>query len=49
MARTKPPSDKILTIRLTESELNNLESYCISKSKTKTEVIRDYIRRLKTA
>jgi predicted DNA-binding protein len=47
MSRTKPPSDKILTIRLPESELNHLEDYCIAQGKTKTEVVRELIRKLR--
>ncbi len=47
MPRTKPPSNKVLTIRLTEADLSTLETYCLAKGKTKTEVIIEYIRRLK--
>ncbi|AFY70061.1 CopG-like domain-containing protein DNA-binding [Thalassoporum mexicanum PCC 7367] len=47
MARTKPPSNKVMSIRLTESEFKQLEKYCIDKGKTKTEAIRNMIRRLR--
>jgi len=47
MSRTKPLSDKVLTIRLPLQELEHLESYCIGKGETKTEVLRRFIRRLK--
>ncbi len=47
MSRTKPPSNKVLTIRLPEAEWQHLEAYCLAKGKTKTEVLLDYIRRLK--
>ncbi len=49
MPRTKPPSDKVLTIRLTGSELEHLEAYCASKGRTKTDVVRELIRKLKVA
>ncbi len=47
MARTKPPSDKVLTIRLPASELDRLEHYCLERGRTKTEVLREMIRRLR--
>ncbi|NEO29452.1 MAG: ribbon-helix-helix protein, CopG family [Symploca sp. SIO3C6] len=47
MARTKPLSDKVLTIRLPEKDLKHLETYCIEQGKTKTEVIRVLIQNLK--
>ena len=47
MARTKLPSDKALTIRLPAQELERLESYCLAKGKSKTEVLREFIRRLR--
>lgn len=47
MARTKPPSDKELKIRLPKNELDQLETYCTKHGKTKTEVLREYIRSLK--
>jgi hypothetical protein len=47
MPRTKPPSNKVLTIRLTESDFRHLEEFCAEKGKTKTEVLVDLIRRLK--
>ncbi|ARV58059.1 hypothetical protein BZZ01_04900 [Nostocales cyanobacterium HT-58-2] len=40
-------SDKPLTIRLPESELEILKAYCRQESRTQTEVIREYIRNLK--
>jgi hypothetical protein len=46
MARTKPRSDKVLTIRIPEKDLKHLESYCIAHGKTKTEVIRSLIQQL---
>lgn len=46
MARTKPKSDKVLTIRLPEKDLLQLEAYCIADGKTKTEVIRHFIQSL---
>ncbi|WP_264314184.1 ribbon-helix-helix protein, CopG family [Thalassoporum mexicanum] len=36
-----------MSIRLTESEFKQLEKYCIDKGKTKTEAIRNMIRRLR--
>ncbi|MEC4804955.1 MAG: hypothetical protein SAJ12_02250 [Jaaginema sp. PMC 1079.18] len=49
MPRTKPPSNKVLTIRLTEADFHLLEGYCAHQGKTKTEVMVDLIRRLKGA
>lgn len=46
MARTKPRSDKVLTIRLPEHDLQHLEAYCMAHGKTKTEVIRAMIQTL---
>ncbi|MGB3695261.1 MAG: hypothetical protein WA865_22040 [Spirulinaceae cyanobacterium] len=46
MARTKPKSDKVLTIRLPEKDLKYLEAYCIDQGKTKTEVLRGLIHSL---
>ena len=46
MARTKPKSDKVLTIRLPERDLLRLEAYCMADEKTKTEVIRQFIHSL---
>ncbi|MGK7882350.1 MAG: hypothetical protein AB4060_19950 [Crocosphaera sp.] len=46
MARTKPKSDKVLTIRLPERDLLRLEAYCRADGKTKTEVIRQFIHSL---
>lgn len=46
MARTKPKSDKVLTIRLPEKDLLRLEAYCRKDGKTKTEVIRQFIHNL---
>ncbi|EAZ91505.1 hypothetical protein [Crocosphaera chwakensis] len=46
MARTKPRSDKVLTIRLPERDLLRLEAYCMEDGKTKTEVIRQFIHSL---
>ncbi|MEM8777592.1 MAG: hypothetical protein AAGF26_01710 [Cyanobacteria bacterium P01_G01_bin.49] len=46
MARTKPKSDKVLTIRLPEKDLLRLEAYCMADGKTKTEVIRHFIKSL---
>lgn len=46
MARTKPKSDKVLTIRLPERDLLRLEAYCMEDGKTKTEVIRHFIHSL---
>jgi len=46
MARTKPRSDKVLTIRIPEKDLRRLEAFCILEEKTKTEVIRGFIRQL---
>lgn len=48
MPRTKPPSNKVLTIRLTESDFHHLEEFCAQKGKTKTEVLVDMIRRLES-
>lgn len=46
MARTKPRSDKVLTIRIPEKDLKRLEAFCIEQEKTKTEVIRSLIQQL---
>jgi hypothetical protein len=46
MARTKPRSDKVLTIRVPEKDLRRLEAFCILQEKTKTEVIRGFIHQL---
>jgi hypothetical protein len=46
MARTKPRSDKVLTIRIPEKDLRRLEAFCIFQEKTKTEVIRSFIHQL---
>ena len=47
MTRTKPPSNKVLTIRLTEADFHYLEVYCSQNEKTKTEVLVEMIRKLK--
>lgn len=49
MARTKPRSDKVLTIRIPEKDLKRLEAFCIAHEKTKTEVIRSLIQQLEVA
>ena len=46
MVRTKPKSDKVLTIRLPEKDLIHLERYCRAKGRTKTEVLRHLIQGL---
>lgn len=46
MARTKPRSDKVLTIRIPEKDLKHLEAYCMAHGKTKTEVLRHLIQQL---
>ena len=46
MVRTKPKSDKVLTIRLPEKDLIHLERYCRAKGRTKTEVLRQLIQGL---
>lgn len=46
MARTKPKSDKVLTIRLPDQDLQHLEAYCLAHGKTKTEVLRGLIQSL---
>lgn len=38
--------DKQLKVRLTEEEMKRLEAYAQSKGYSKSEVIRDYIKRL---
>ncbi|AVP90048.1 ribbon-helix-helix domain-containing protein [Synechocystis sp. B12] len=48
MIRTKPKSDKVLTIRLPEKDLVHLERYCAAEGRTKTEVLRQLIRNLPT-
>ncbi len=40
-------SVKVLTIRVPEIEMLQLEAYCTNNGRTKTDVIREYIRRLK--
>ncbi|MEN9213656.1 MAG: ribbon-helix-helix protein, CopG family [Gloeomargarita sp. DG02_4_bins_56] len=47
MPRTKPPSDRVLTIRLPNEELVKLENYCAAKGRTKTDVLRELIRKLR--
>ena len=47
MTRTKPPSNKVLTIRLTEADFQKLETYCSHNQRTKTEVLVEMIRKLK--
>lgn len=39
--------NKPLTVMVTEEEMLNLEQYCEQTSRTKTEVIRAYLRSLK--
>jgi predicted DNA binding CopG/RHH family protein len=46
MVRTKPKSDKVLTIRLPEKDLIHLERYCSAQGRTKTEVLRQFIQTL---
>ncbi|AIE72902.1 MULTISPECIES: ribbon-helix-helix protein, CopG family [unclassified Synechocystis] len=46
MVRTKPKSDKVLTIRLPEKDLVHLEKYCTAEGRTKTEVLRQLIQSL---
>jgi hypothetical protein len=46
MIRTKPKSDKVLTIRLPEKDLVHLERYCVAEGRTKTEVLRQLIQNL---
>ncbi|MBE9175583.1 ribbon-helix-helix protein, CopG family [Synechocystis salina LEGE 06155] len=48
MIRTKPKSDKVLTIRLPEKDLVHLERYCAAEGRTKTEVLRQLIQNLPT-
>jgi len=46
MVRTKPKSDKVLTIRLPEKDLIHLERYCHAQGRTKTDVLRQLIQGL---
>lgn len=39
--------NKPLTVMVTEEEMRNLDQYCEQTSRTKTEVIRAYLRSLK--
>lgn len=39
--------NKPLTVMVTEEEMKNLDRYCEQTSRTKTEVIRAYLRGLK--
>ena len=39
--------NKPLTVMVTEDEMVNLEEYCEQTSRTKTEVLRAYLRSLK--
>ena len=39
--------NKALTVMVTEDEMVNLDRYCEQTSRTKTEVIRAYLRSLK--
>lgn len=39
--------NKPLTVMVTEEEMMNLDQYCEQTSRTKTEVIRAYLRSLK--
>lgn len=48
MVRTKPKSDKVLTIRLPEKDLMHLERYCSAEGRTTTDVLRQLIRALPT-
>jgi predicted DNA-binding protein len=41
-------SDKVLTIRLPDLELDRLEKYCERNKRTKTDVVREFIRSLPT-
>jgi predicted DNA-binding protein len=43
MGRT---SDKILTVRVPDIEMERLDTYCAQTKRTKTDVIRELIRRL---
>jgi predicted DNA-binding protein len=42
-------SEKVLTIRLPDLELDKLEKYCCENKRTKTDVIREFIRSLDVA
>lgn len=46
MVRTKPKSDKVLSIRLPEKDLIHLERYCCAQGRTKTDVLRQLIQGL---
>ncbi|MFM1842604.1 MAG: hypothetical protein RLZZ490_1340 [Cyanobacteriota bacterium] len=46
MVRTKPKSDKVLTIRLPEKDLIHLERYCRAQGRTKTDVLLQLIQGL---
>lgn len=41
------PSDKTITIRLPHHELEHFEAYCAKAGRTKTDVLRELIRKLK--
>ncbi|QIZ73188.1 hypothetical protein [Oxynema aestuarii] len=47
MSNKKRLSDKVLTIRLPAVELERLETYCDLNKRTKTDVIRELIRKIR--
>ena len=47
MSPKKRLSDRVLTIRLPELELEKLEAYCHATKRTKTDVVREMIRKIK--
>ena len=47
MSPKKRLSDRVLTIRLPQLELEKLEAYCDATKRTKTDVLREMIRKIK--
>jgi predicted DNA-binding protein len=47
MSPKKRLSDRVLTIRLPELEMERLEAYCQATKRTKTDVVREMIRKIK--
>lgn len=43
----KRNADKVLNVRLTETEMKVIENYCEQESLTKSELVRQWIRQIK--
>lgn len=44
--KIKNPKNKSLTIRLTQEQMNQFEGYSLKIGLSKTEIIRDYIKKV---